>query len=111
MKKMILIGTLLVSFNTLQAESITGAISGVVKEKINADKEVAIANINKGTEVTVSNSTINIKTKLKDGAIIGNTGLVAIGEKVELDNVEMVLNTDVKESLLLGNSGVVLGGK
>jgi len=110
MKKMILIGTLLVSFNTLQAESITGAISDVVKEKINADKEVAIAAINRGTEVTVSNSTISIKTKLKDGAIIGNTGLIAVGTNVNIDNTKIAIETDVDNGILVGNSGIILGG-
>ena len=110
MKKIILIGTLLVSLNTLQAESIQGAVAEVAKEKIKADRDVAIAAINKGTEVSVSNSEINIRTKLKNGAIVGNTGLIAVGTKVTIDNTKIDIETDVENGILVGNSGIILGG-
>lgn len=110
MKKLIIGTCIALTMTNIYAEDMVGAVAGVLKAKIEADKEVAIS---KKQKVTVDNSVIIAKSKMgKDNIAVGNIGgVVAIGEEVEITNSRIEATSEMDEgNIVVGNvGGVVLG--
>jgi len=107
--KKILVGSalFLVALSNVHAEDITAAVADVIKAKIEADKQVAMNQ--KQSTVSAENAKLLTTTDIDRGVVIGNSGIVAVGENVNLDNAKIISKTKVKQGALIGNSGVVLG--
>ena len=108
MKKIILSTSLLFAFTSLSAEGIADQIADVLKTKIEADAKVAIEN---KASVDVTGSVLSSTTKMgNDNVVVGNTGIVAIGEEVKIDGSLIQTETEMgNDNVVVGNTGVVLG--
>jgi len=108
MKKIVLAGITLGLMTTLYAQDFVEAAENVLKAKIEADKEVAIAN---KASVEVNNSTLMTTTEMgSENVVVGNTGIVAVGEQVTIENSDIITETKMdNENVVVGNTGVVLG--
>ncbi|MEA2110923.1 MAG: hypothetical protein U9P71_02625 [Campylobacterota bacterium] len=108
MKKVILLAATVALTSSVYAQDMVGAVTDVMKTKIEADAKVAMS---KKAKVTVDNSTLKTKTKIgKDAIVVGNTGIVAVGEEVEISNSTIDTDTEIdRNAIVVGNTGVVLG--
>lgn len=100
----------LLGFGTvLSAESIIGAATDIAKAKIQADADVAKIKAKKDHTVNVENSELSAETEVEQGAVIGNSGIAAVGSNVNIEGSEIKTKTKVKEGAAVGNTGVALG--
>lgn len=100
----------LLGFGTvLSAESIIGAATDIAKAKIQADADVAKIKANKDHEVSAEGATLTTNTRVEQGAMVGNSGILAVGSKVNLDNAKIQTDTQIKQGAAVGNTGVALG--
>ena len=106
MKKILLVLTLSAFSTSVFAIVLASAAVDVAKAKIKADKEVAMS---KKAAVTVNNSSFDVKTKIDHGAVVGNSGFIAVGEDVDIENSKVKIDTQVDHGVMMGNSGVILG--
>jgi hypothetical protein len=108
MKKTILIGLSIFAVSSMYAQDFVQAAGEVLKAKIEADAKVAIA---KKSTIEVNNSKLETTTEMgSENVVVGNTGIVAVGESIKIDNSEITTDTKMgNENVVVGNTGVVLG--
>lgn len=95
--------------SALSAEGIVGAVTDIAKAKIKADAEVAKIKAQKEHEVSVKDSELTTNTEIEQGALVGNSGILAVGSEVKIEDSDIKTNTKIKKGAAIGNTGVALG--
>ena len=110
MKKVILSLVTVGLFSSVYAEELIDAGVEIAKAKIEADKEVAIAN---QSEVTIENSTLIAEGEVGEGAVMvgANGAIVMVGSDVEVENSTMIAEGKVDEgAVVVGANGAIIVG-
>ena len=114
MKKVILTFVTLGLLSSLSAEGLGSELidagTDIAKAKIEADKQVAIAN---KAEVTVEDSTLIAEGDIGDDSVVVgvNGAIVMVGEEVTIDHSTIIAEGNIgDDSVLVGANGAVILG-
>ena len=114
MKKVILSLAVISLFSSLHAEGLGSELisagTKIAEKKIEADKQVAIAN---QAEVTIANSTLMAEGEVgKDSVMVGANGaIVMVGSDVEVETSTVIAEGTVgDDSVVVGANGAIIVG-
>jgi len=114
MKKVILSLVVIGMMSSLNAEGLGSELidagADIAKEKIKADKEVALAN---QAEVTIENSTLIAEGEVGDNSVMvgANGAIVMVGNDVTVENSTMIAEGEVGDnSVVVGANGAIIVG-
>ena len=89
------------------SDAVVNKIAEVLVEKINADKEVAIAAIKQSPSITIDGKVFNKVTIGEDVLLVGNAGIFLLGE-IEIGSITNIVELR-KNSVVIGNVGFTAG--
>ncbi len=110
MKKVILTLVTIGLVSSLYAEELIDAGVEIAKAKIEADKQVAIAN---QAEVTIANSTLIAEGEVgNDSVMVGANGaIVTVGSDVDIEDSTMIAVGKIGDnSVVVGANGAIVTG-